>query len=296
MRLFVDYKYNQTGKGKFLLLLTRELAKQGVEIVASHRKADVALAVTTMNGKYCCPVVLRVDGIRLKKRKSDIWYNKQVKNAIKKADAVIFQSEFARKYIRKKLKVTPRREAVVYNGAKASDFAVAPMESDGVKIVLLCGHWGGGRPRKHKNLAAMLDIAAAHTAMRGDVLYVVAGDTTPKANNERILYIGHLTGEALHRWYATASVMLNLATLDWCPNATIEAIVARVPVVCYAGTGVGEIVEGYGTVLNKDATQQDIIAELDKYLDSYIRLGGTELYAIESIAGQYREVFDAVRR
>jgi hypothetical protein len=157
MKIYSEYAPNISGKGKFLSRLFPELRKLGAEILSTPDGADVKLALTRIRTthKQDLPTVLRMDGIHLVDNKKNRWNNKRVKKSIKKADYVVYQSRFAKRMIEGILKVKPKGDCVIYNGAKKPDYPV----STGLPIdVIMVARWAN---RRHKRLKEMLNIAEA---------------------------------------------------------------------------------------------------------------------------------------
>jgi hypothetical protein len=72
MRVFWQYPYNATGKGKFTKRLVPELEKLGVKVeFKNYKKCDITISYTRFrmdSGKL--PKVLRVDGLHMLRNKS----------------------------------------------------------------------------------------------------------------------------------------------------------------------------------------------------------------------------------
>lgn len=292
MKVYLDYKINESGKGKFLSRLIPALSDIGVDVVARPEGCSAALSIGVFEKTIGLPKVLRIDGIRVKKSASAKWYNNKIKDSIKHADAVIWQSEFAKNYIKKKIKAECKKEYVIHNGACSDEFNVVPAKSNTKYNVILAAKWGTKKTRKYKGIKKMLEIAREHCAKNPDVSYWVAGETLEAFKHGRITFLGTIKSKTMAAYYKLSDVMLNLATLDWCPNATIEAIVAGVPVVCYDNSGVGEISQGYGTVLSINSANEEIISSVETWFGKNI--SHTDKYNIDNIAEQYKRVFEYV--
>jgi glycosyltransferase involved in cell wall biosynthesis len=223
MKVFIDYKLNESGKSKFLKRLIPALKKIGVECRFKQKGCDVALGISWWHTKTKLPKVLRVDGIYLNSGKKEKYRNGKVRTAIKKADHVIYQSKFAKKTVNKRLKVNPKC-SVIYNGADPEyyDSAVCydnPHETN----YLMCARWGN---RKHKRLKDHIRYAENHP----DIHFYLAGETD-RRTPENVTKLGWVRDIELRRYQKTCSHLVYLADTDWCPSGVIEAILAGCEVI-----------------------------------------------------------------
>lgn len=286
MKVFLDYKLNDTGKGKFL---KRLIDASDMKFSDKPKGCDVALGVSHWRTKTNLPKVLRLDGIRIGKEKKDFWYNKKLKKSIKESDQIIYQSEFAQNYITSRLKV--KKGVVIHNGVSPKEFKVYKRKN--YLSIILVGNWGYKKPRKHKRLKEMLNFLEWFLVKHKHYNVWVIGETKLQPRNSSIAMLGEIK-ENLNSYLSSAGVMLNLTTLDWCPNATVEALVAHVPVVCYEGTGVSELARLSGcNPLPRDAGYEGVEKAVLGCRGKVVNV--PELY-IENIEQQYRRVLKSVRR
>lgn len=285
MKIFFEYEPNESGKGKMLGRLIPELENLGAKISFTPEGCDVKLALTRIRKKHKekMPVVLRMDGIHLEDTEKNRWNNKRVRKSIKKADTVIYQSKFAKKVIEEKLKVNPKSQYVIYNGANPKDYKPQQLK---MCDVIMVARWAN---RKQKKLKWMLEIAQRMPHLR----FMVCGEIShkvPKAKN--ITYVGKIDEKYLGRLLTSSRCMLNLASYDWCPNAVVEAIVAGLPVIGYDNSGVGELIDGSGGyTLPFYASQIDIFDAINHCVENRITTHKPSLY-IENIAKQYYQAFE----
>lgn len=224
MNVFIDYKLNDSGKGKFIQRLIPALRKIGVKCKFKQKGCDVALGVSGWKTKTSLPRVLRVDGIYLDKGKKQTWRNKQIRTAISKSDYVIYQSKFSKNTVNKKFKINPPC-SVIYNGANPDDYRNAkPIKSPYKYNVLMAARWGN---RKHKRLDAHLE--AIKNTNSDNVHFWLAGECDVKST-EKLTVLGYLPDEELRRYMVMADTFLYLADLDWCPNVIVEARIARMDI------------------------------------------------------------------
>jgi glycosyltransferase involved in cell wall biosynthesis len=309
MNLYIDYKPDYSGKGKFLLRLIDALGDRGVKL-SSEKSADVELGIVYWKHMLNVPRVLRIDGVHIMESPKLESSNKNIRSSIKHSDAVIFQSQFSKRIATTVLGIEPKRSFVIYNGDTKDRFNVTQIESPYPNNVIMVAHWGKDRPAKR--LVPMLRIARKYTREHNDVRFWVIGTVINRVRSkyasDQIVFTGEIEDPLLRRYQVRADVMLNLAWVDWCPNAVVESLCAGTPVICSNGSGVAEIVRDCGTVLDldefvdgktvfpRDAPEIDedkVFAALDYELKAKRRVHADWLQ-IETIARQYKNVFESI--
>jgi glycosyltransferase involved in cell wall biosynthesis len=231
MKIFVDYEMNESGKGKFLSRLIPALGAIGIELSFSQKGCDLALGISRWRTKPRMRRVLRVDGIYMDgEDKRDRWVNDQVCKAIKKSDAVIFQSRYARETVIKNLRPKIKKDYVIYNGADPGDYSEA-IETGYTLNVIASAKWcnrHGLRKSKglKQTLAKLLEFSGPSVGL------FVAGDVPIRYRCEGIHFLGRLPEIELRKWLAASDKMVYMAKRDWCPNAVVEAIVAGCEIIC----------------------------------------------------------------
>ena len=316
MKIFIEYDLkNQSGKGFFIQRLTAQWDKMGIKYSDKENGCDARLAVTRFRTKSKLPTLLRIDGsyneipsgnVKDKKRliNSMNWKNKKMRENIKKSAGVIWQSEFCRKMGIAMLKIKPRKEFVIFNGASPGEFFP---HNPGPNVVM-SAHW---KNRTHKRLKEMLQIAEAYSADHPDIFFHVLGDYQGKfKKHKNIKFYGRVNQEKMKEVFSISSCMLNICYADWCPNAVVEALVAGVPVICTANHGVSEIVKDTGVIVDIDdpiPTKHFRMAEnkpiksllpvykaLDKVMIEKVNFPRAEHLYIESVAKQYADAFRSI--
>lgn len=248
MNLYIDHKSNDTGKSKFISRLVPALEDIGVRCSFKPTRADIQLSVYKFKKRKAyggIPRVLRMDGVHLRRSNRNRWRNNDIRRSIKTADAVIWQSKFAKNMLQKVLKVRPNRNFVIHNGADPADYRVEPMPSEYGRNIILCAKWfrADGTERKFKRLGPMLEICRDYVEQHsGEVGVWVAGNTRKyKSTHPAIRHLGRIPEEQLRRYLVASDVMLYLAYIDWCPNAVVEALAAGTPVICPKYTAMAEL-------------------------------------------------------
>lgn len=252
MNLYIDYKLNDSGKGKFLKRLIPELKNLGIKTKFYPTGCDVALGISKWRGKLPrMPRVLRLDGIHL------TGENEHIVASIKNSHALIYQSYFAKNFIKKRLKIHKKNEYVIYNGANPEDYEKGLQR----KSCFMAANWGH---RHHKRLDLHLKYAAEHK----DKQFYLAGKC-PAKDTSNLKVLGQLSESAMRDWLSACKTFVYLADLDWCPNVFIEAKVAGVKHM----------------VINPEC----------KAVEELTRVEAQELY-ISNIAKQYKKVLYATAK
>lgn len=297
MKLFLDYKLNDSGKGKFLCRLIPALQEVGVVTSFSHCKCDIALGVSWWRTKVQMPRVLRVDGIHFIENDKTNWKNDRIRKAIKRSTAVIYQSEYAKKEVIKKFKLKNKKCFVIFNGANPADYEKISMarvlNRDVVRIISSAKWCYRNGYRKHKRLKTI--IQAAKMPGWNNVQFLVAGQTMGGfEDTSNLKFLGQLTEENLRFWLASSDIMFYPAEYDWCPNSVVESICAGLPVICTEGHGATELVRACGgKIINSKIDHDEIRAAIISLIDNPIVVN-KEPVNIENIAKQYKAAFEDV--
>lgn len=263
MKLFLDYELNESGKGKFLQRLIPALAMIGVETCYKEKGCDVALGLSKWRDKPDMPRVLRIDGVHLRDGKKERWRNKSIRKGIKQSHAVIFQSKFAQRIVKKHLKVKPKKEYVIYNGVNPKNYTTTSPVVSYEENYLMSARWGTGKhERKSKRQKEHIRYAEEHP----DIHFWLAGETDRKFPSN-VTKLGWLEDSELRRYQYLCSHFVYLVKTDWCPSGVVEAIMA-----------------GCKIIYNPKCEAVKELCNLDV----------KELY-IDNIAQQYKKVFEDVK-
>ena len=311
MKVYIQYRVNNTGKGKFLGRLLPAFDRLGVEYAFKEKGCDVALGFTRWRKRPPqMPRVLRVDGIHLVKGDRERYRNALIKDSIKKSHLVIWQSHYARFMCKRSLSVQPRADTVIYNGADPKDYDVEPIQSPYPKNVILSAKWMASNQhvRKHKRLKDSIKIARHYTTTHPDVCFWIAGRWRELAKKHpRVVYLGLLKEPVLKRYLKMADVMLYLAYYDWCPNAVVEAMAAGAKIVSGNNGGHAEFAH-YVTQIDEPIRKYElknrtppmfkfrpVIEQLDTALANTNRPKLDERLHIDTVAKQYVEALRKAR-
>jgi len=239
MRVLIDVKDNPTsGKGHFLNRLAHELPNHGVEVV-SEGKHDIYLGVNQFKHKTKAPKVLRVNGCYNDKARPFKKMNETIAVQCRKADGIIYQSQWSKQMHQKYVGKYKVPSAVIFNGSfqtKGVDFA------NGFVAV--------SRWRPHKRLKDI--ITAFDIADTGRKLHVY-GDTPMIGRVPNVVYHGKVFANELFSAFNQANASIHICYLDACPNSVVESLMVGCPVITNNVGGTQELImEGCGEVCEID--------------------------------------------
>lgn len=283
MKLFLDYKLNDSGKGKMLRRLIPALAKIGVETRFKEKGCDVALGISRWRTKTKLPKVIRVDGIHLKRNDKNDWKNERIRKGVKKSDAVIYQSEYAKRECERYFKIKKKNTYVIFNGANPADYEKSlNVNIDVISSAKWC-HRNGWR--KQKKLKTVIKVAA----LMPDVNFFVAGKLhKPQKSTDNLTFLGYLEDVELRKCLRSAKVMFYPASMDWNPNSCIEALCAGCPIVGTSEHGVTELIRACGGKVADTASE--MIEAITELLENPIEVN-VEPVHIDNTAKLYKKVF-----
>lgn len=305
MRLYINYKIKESGKGKFLKMLIPRLEDMGVKCSFKKSKQDIALGIRYWRGEINMPCVLRVDGVYIWKNKKTFWRNNLTKKAIKQSDAVIWQSNFCKYMASGLLKVKAKRDFVIFNGADPKNYCCPLKNTEHKYTVIMSARW---KNRPWKRLKDCIKVAEEVRGRNIDAVFLIAGKVNEKIKKDGIYTLGHLPDDRLKCLLAGSDAMLNLSYNDWCPNAVVEALCAGLPVVGNNCSGIREIVGDNSRIVDVDPSPQAKYLKVDKppkinvnkVADALVDvLHNSEKKVIDKvnidvIARQYKNVFEEV--
>jgi len=233
--------------------VTHDLAERGI---------DIALAMNAVESRDLrrlkwrrTPLVMRADNVPFNTPGSYFEHAMaRVRRCYQVADAVIFQSDFARRIVERSFGPPGCEHRVIPNGVDLNLFT-SEERTDGGKSVLTIACASVWRP--HKRLSATVRAFLRFHERRPESRLIVigptdrAGETLPE--HPVVEYAGALSHEETASRLREADLFVHLAWLDCCPNVVIEAQAMGLPVICASGGGTKEIlVKGAGRILDTD--------------------------------------------
>lgn len=279
MRISIGTEYGKwttshTGKGLFINRLIPELRDLGADIVKPAEKAEIDLQL----GKYVWKPDAKVSVIRMGcPHFNDPKPNERKAKAVKKCDAVIYQSEYAKKWC-DKLLGKAKRSVVINNGATPD----IRQNSTKEKIFIACTRiWNKKKKLNH--------IVKAFREAYGDSSKLwIFGKAEKKYKFPNVHYKGSVSQDELKSYYLCADVMVHLCERDACSNSVVEAM-------CH----------GCRVITNYDAGTKELLTDKDIVIGDYSELPRAmrkiqpermypEKLDIKNVAKRYYEFFEGL--
>lgn len=206
---------------------------------------DAQLSFITMGKKHHNkPVVLRVDGCYYFPKK--LSANKGIKESIKRASHVIFQSEFSKLMCARILNVHCKN-TVIHNGIDMEYVGSLPADKSVIPgSFVCCAKW-----RHNKRPKSMIN--GFIEAKTGRHLYVIGGvEKENMVKNSFVHYLGKMSPASALSVMKMCEYQLHLCHIDSCPNAVVEGLACGLKVLCTNLGGTHELLKGQGVVLDVD--------------------------------------------
>ena len=227
---------SNSGPNSFSRKLIKYMNKAG-HTFDSNQKSDVVLAfIQASNLQYSAPLVQRLDGIYFNTIQNYKAQNYFIEETYKKADGVIFQSNFNRD-LTFEFFGSHDNYTIIHNGADLEEIETTnPISHPNRFSEMWCcaSSW-----RPHKRLDNDIKYFFEHAP--DDACFVVAGKTKNRINDPRIFYVGELNQNQLYSLYKISTHFVHLAWLDHCPNVVVDARACGCKIVCSSAGGTKEI-------------------------------------------------------
>ena len=253
MRVFIENSSKDIntlkGKSLFCKKLSDVLKRRGVDVIDNFRaEVDISLNLIRLKHFNSRIKILRLDGVCHDTGKNVEGKNVILRKSLQAADAIVYQSKFAKHMSDSFLGVSEKPNRIIFNGSYPISRTSTANTSE-KRIIMAFSKW-----RPHKRLEdAILSFLLANIS---NSLLVVAGDATKSGIDllrlrqyfllPNIHYIGNVNPSILEFYLARASASIHLCWFDACPNSVVEAIAAGVPVVCNNTGGTRELVAPSG--------------------------------------------------
>lgn len=235
------------GKSLFCYRLGTALEEKGIDITDdSNINVDVSLNIIGIKHEKSRIKLLRLDGVWHDTGKAFVKKNKGMIASLKRADGVVYQSQFSRNMCDRYLgePISPCR--VIPNGSYPGYYHQVKAEVfNGKKVFITFSKW-----RPHKRLRDII-----HSFLLANVpnsILLVAGDTTRSGvdreeldyffNLSSIQYVGNVEQRMLASLLKASIASIHLCWFDSCPNSVVEALCAGTPVICNNVGGTWELV------------------------------------------------------
>lgn len=239
------YKESASGPNMFMSRLVRVLEKDyKIEFVSKKSHIDMGV-IFLPESKPGAKRVVRVDGCYYNKA-TGTNMNKYISKAIRKADGVIYQSEFSKKLCDKLLKCKPKKYSVIYNGIDQNWIrSIQPKSFTEKNVFAAIANWRTSkRPRSI--------IKSFLKANIPDSRLLIIGKFDKKIKHDNISYLGKLNSDEIISCLKGCKSLIHICKIESCPNAVIESLSCGVPVICNNIGGTKEIVKNDGIVVECD--------------------------------------------
>jgi len=324
MKVCIANKYGtwenrNTGKAFFIARLIPELRNLGVDVTADHQEtADIHLGI----GKFLYKPksgkrVLRLGPCHFNKKEDWKTLNKRKADAVRKADGVIYQSQWSRKVCHKFLGRN-EVEAVIFNGSDMDREIKLPGRIYEKKWKFVAGTrtW-----LPQKRMKAI--IKAWTLADINDSSLIIMGNVEKKYSGVRkIISQNHFGGPEkktrlagpLDQWEIWVelnrpnTIFVDVTHLGACPNSVVEALTAGCRIICGSEGGTHELVQNNGIIIpdkpwdfkpiDLDRPPKLNVERLAEAMCMEAVEGRPEVDAshvdIRNIAGKYKKFFEEV--
>jgi len=240
MKICCSNKYGtwrdaKTGKGFFAQRLIKALIASGVDVIEDRNaKVDIDLQF----GKYTYEPKSAKSVIRMGPPhigKTHYAGNKRKREALKRADAIIYQSKFGRMMCDKFLgEFKGGLSSVIFNGAPSNCEDAGRVMNNAPVFIASTRDWTG-----QKRLNSILK--AFCLADIPDSGMLVLGDCEKVIKKPKIYYLGLKTQDVIANLLRDANIMVSIVWLDCMPNSVCEALCAGCKVITTSTSGTPEI-------------------------------------------------------
>jgi len=183
--------------------------------------------------------ILRLDGLYFQKGRK----NEGIFKAYENYDHIVFQGNFC-KLQYEAFTGIEKPHSIIRNGVDDSFFQ---KEKDLIKtnkpVVVACAKW-----RRQKRLEEIIQ-AFCSEKLQGIELWVMNAKGFKAKTTENIKLLSYTPSSALPKILQSATAMIHLSWLDWCPNSVVEGLASGLPVLCSHNGGTKELVKDDGIVI-----------------------------------------------
>lgn len=233
MRILLPYKDNpKTGKQKFFNRLRVALCDKGVGVVSRPEDPhDLYLDSVGFRWKSDAVKVLRMDGAWINKEQDYKARNKVLRRECKKADAIVYQSNYGKQVNETFVGKFDIPTKVILNGAPVYQ---------GNRIRHQTYFMAVARWRPHKMLKDI--VRSFQLANIPDCGLEVFGEVPKQYKAKDVYYQGRRSEEVINRYFHGCSALIHLCWLDCCPNGVVESLANGCPVIGGNTGGIHDLV------------------------------------------------------
>jgi len=243
-------------------------------------------AVIRLAKRRRAPIVLNQNGVAYpgwaRARTDEI--NDRLRTVLRRADHVLYQSEFCKLASDRFLGAAPGGCEVLRNAVDTSEFTPADEAPSGAPVLLLAGD----QTQPYRLRTALRTIA-----LLPDVRLLVTGTLIEDGHAlaeqlgvaDRVLFTGRYAQRDAPSVYRRAHVLLHPKVNDPCPNVVLEALACGLPVVHSESGGTPELVGEAGMGVGSDTTWERDVPPAPDLLAA----------AVEHVLGRLDELRAAAR-
>lgn len=307
------------GPGIFMHRLMNYMQEHEMVQWADETKEPDVYISTVWRGKppKGCKVIYRAASAYYnahdKKRRG---LNKKLGIAIRAADHVVYQTNFARKLCEKVLgrhlgyKVKAKQSSIISNGFNMDQYNdIKPDKKEFQHVFVACSNWTTRVKRGEVIVRAFRKAKISNSQL------IMIGEYHPKKMSLKKKYIitnkiKMLGAQPITKIISTiksASAFVHLSYVETCPNAVIESLSCGCPVICNNIGGTPEIVQDSGIIAKCDAPfifrrrPVDIApSNMNTIIDAFRNSVNTEWdisrddLSMSICADKYKQVFEEV--
>jgi len=212
-------------------------------------------AVIRLAKKRRAPIVVNQNGVAYPgwagSRTDEL--NDRLRTVLRRADHVVYQSEFCKTAADRFLGHPPEAWEVLHNAVDTQEFTPAPGAPAGPPVLLLAGD----QFQPYRLATALRTIAQLP-----DVRLLVTGSLIEDGHalaeqlgvHDRVLFTGRYAQRDAPSVYRRAHLLLHPKVNDPCPNVVLEALACGLPVVHSESGGTPELVGDAGVGVGSDTT------------------------------------------
>ncbi|MAG26970.1 hypothetical protein CMI47_15635 [Candidatus Pacearchaeota archaeon] len=279
MRVFIEKSGLSGGPRAFKDRIIDQFNISDEVKVVHNGEFDVELAFIRSAKKHNKPVVLRLDGCYYEKGR--LGGNKAIKKSIKKADRIIFQSNFSKKMIHKLLKISNDKmlnSSVIYNGIDLDHIESIKPKYKKIPMSFVCAASWRKNKRPMSIVKGFLDAD-----IKDSVLYVIGKDFPKKIKDKRIKYLGDFSKRDVISVFKSCNYLIHLCHIDSCPNVVVEALSCNMLVLHTNLGGTRELVGQHGVELSADKWAWNFIQSIsDDVSRSLVSSGINKIISMKS--------------
>lgn len=320
------------GPASFYGRFTSTARKRGYTIHNDPAAKDVD-AVLVIAGTKHIPALMKAKkrGVRIVQRLDGInWHHKhmntgvyhymrseinnQMMQIVRKqfADAIVYQSEFAKQWWFDEYKPTGKPYTIIHNGIDIEEFSPQGPETpptDHIRILMVEGRMEGGQERGLENGIRMTQLVQKKVNQKVELM--VIGKVSPETKTYWetnagiwINFVGQIPRKEIPARDRAAHLLFSADLNGACPNVVVESLSCGLPVVSFDTGALPELVEdeggrivSYGTNVWKLETPIyeplaeaaiEVIENNDQFRKA-ARARAERLFNIESVVDRYLE-------